>query len=241
MAARPGRELDWDGCFNVRDLGGLPAAGGRRTRPGALVRADNLDGLTAAGWAAVAEHGVRTVVDLRNAIDHRPRLPRPEGIGLVRVPVDELAGNVRWWREWGHLEGTPLTWAAYLEYVPQVAASVVREVAAAPPGGIVVHCTAGRDRTGFASFVLLTLAGVAAADIAADYLLSGPNHRRAAAALGHPDQTLEIAEIQARSGRTATQVITDTHATFDAAAYLAKAGLPDAAVAAARERLLAPG
>ncbi|MFF0726077.1 tyrosine-protein phosphatase [Streptomyces sp. NPDC004134] len=241
MAARAGRELDWDGCFNVRDLGGLPAAGGRRTRPGALVRADNLDGLTAAGWAAVADHGVRTVIDLRNAIDHRPRLPRPEGIGLVRVPVDELAGNVRWWRDWGHLEGTPLTWAAYLEYVPKVAASVVREVAAAPPGGVVVHCTAGRDRTGFASFVLLTLAGVAAADIAADYLLSGPNHRRAAAALGHPDQTLEITEIQARSGRTATQVVTDTHATFDAAAYLAKAGLPDAAVAAARERLLAPG
>ncbi|AUH39674.1 tyrosine-protein phosphatase [Streptomyces sp. CMB-StM0423] len=241
MAARAGRELDWDGCFNVRDLGGLPAAGGRRTRPGALVRADNLDGLTEAGWAAVADHGVRTVIDLRNAIDHRPRLPRPEGIGLVRVPVDELAGNVRWWREWGHLEGTPLTWAAYLEYVPKVAASVVREVAAAPPGGVVVHCTAGRDRTGFASFVLLTLAGVAAADIAADYLLSGPNHRRAAAALGHPDQTLEIAEIQTRSGRTATQVVTDTHATFDAAAYLTKAGLPDSAVAAARERLLAPG
>ncbi|MFW6691199.1 tyrosine-protein phosphatase [Streptomyces sp. MAR4 CNX-425] len=239
MAAPAGRELDWDGCFNVRDLGGLPAAGGRRTRRGALVRADNLDGLTAAGWAAAADHGVRTVVDLRNAVDHRPRLPRPDGIGLVRVPVDELAGNVRWWREWGHLEGTPLTWAAYLEHVPKVAALVVREVAAAPPGGVVVHCAAGRDRTGFAAFVLLALAGVGAPDIAADYLLSGPNHRRAAAALGHPDQTLEIAEIQARSGRTATQVVADTHAGFDPAAYLRAAGVADETVAAARDRLLA--
>ena len=39
--------LDWDGCGNVRDLGGLPAADGRRTQRGALVRADALDRLTA--------------------------------------------------------------------------------------------------------------------------------------------------------------------------------------------------
>ena len=43
------RTLDWDGCFNARDLGGPPVAGGRVTRPGALVRADSLAGLTAAG------------------------------------------------------------------------------------------------------------------------------------------------------------------------------------------------
>lgn len=241
MAAPAGRELCWDGCFNVRDLGGLPAAGDRTTVRGALVRADSLDRLTAAGWAAVADHGIRTVVDLRNAADHAPGRRRPDGIGLVRVPVDELAGNDRWWREWGHVEGTPLTFAAYLEHFPEVPAAIVSAVAAAPPGGVVVHCAAGRDRTGFASFVLLSLAGVSAADIAADYLLSGPNHRRAAAALGLADHTLEIAEIQARSGRTATQVIADTHAGFDPAAYLARAGVPDATVAAARERLFTAG
>jgi hypothetical protein len=54
--------LDWDGCFNVRDLGGLPTVDGRVTRTGAVVRADALDGLSAAGWTALLDHGVRTVV-----------------------------------------------------------------------------------------------------------------------------------------------------------------------------------
>jgi protein tyrosine/serine phosphatase len=71
------RHLDWEGCFNVRDLGGLPAKGGRRTRWGAVVRADALDGLTQAGWRALTEHGVRTVIDLRNddelGVDVAPR------------------------------------------------------------------------------------------------------------------------------------------------------------------------
>jgi len=58
------RHLDWDGCFDVRDLGELRADEGRETRWGALVRADALDGLTAAGWARCG-HGVRTVIELR--------------------------------------------------------------------------------------------------------------------------------------------------------------------------------
>jgi hypothetical protein len=58
------RELDWDGCYNVRDLGGLPTAHGRTTRWGAPVRADAPSGLTEAGWRAVRDHGVTTVIDL---------------------------------------------------------------------------------------------------------------------------------------------------------------------------------
>jgi protein-tyrosine phosphatase len=49
------RHLQWDGCFDVHDLGGLPAADGRAVRRGALVRADSLTGLTAAGWDEPAE------------------------------------------------------------------------------------------------------------------------------------------------------------------------------------------
>ena len=60
------RQLDWDGCFNVRDMGGLPTISGARTRPGAAVRADSLNKLTDHGWAALLDHGVRTVIDLRN-------------------------------------------------------------------------------------------------------------------------------------------------------------------------------
>lgn len=60
------RHLNWDGCFNIRDLGGLRAAGGARTRFGTIVRADEVTRLTAAGWAALYEYGIRTRVDLRD-------------------------------------------------------------------------------------------------------------------------------------------------------------------------------
>src|SRR3954453_22259393 len=83
------RHLDWDGCRNVRDLGGLPTADGRVTRVGALVRADALDRLTTAGWAALWGHGVRTVVDLRNADELRPDgAPRHADLATLHVPLD---------------------------------------------------------------------------------------------------------------------------------------------------------
>ena len=63
------RHLDWEGCFNVRDLGGLRTAfssGGRLTRRRCVVRSDAIGRLTAAGRSALHDYGVRTVVDLRN-------------------------------------------------------------------------------------------------------------------------------------------------------------------------------
>lgn len=60
------RHLEWDGCFNVRDLGGFRARNGFHTRFGAIVRADGLNLLSASGWRALEDHGMKTVVDLRN-------------------------------------------------------------------------------------------------------------------------------------------------------------------------------
>ncbi|CAN5731888.1 hypothetical protein BH23CHL7_BH23CHL7_02700 [soil metagenome] len=53
------RVLEWEGWLNVRDVGGLPATGGRRKRSGALVRSDLLSRLTPAGREALLEYGVR--------------------------------------------------------------------------------------------------------------------------------------------------------------------------------------
>lgn len=55
----------WEGCLNVRDLGGYPAMDGRETRWHTIVRADNLASLTEAGRAALVAYGVRTILDLR--------------------------------------------------------------------------------------------------------------------------------------------------------------------------------
>jgi hypothetical protein len=59
------RVLVWDGCANVRDLGGLRTWNGRMTRWGAVVRSDTPAKLTAAGWSALYAYGIRTIISLR--------------------------------------------------------------------------------------------------------------------------------------------------------------------------------
>ena len=83
------RELDWDGCYNVRDLGGLSTVDGRTTRPGALIRADAPSGLTEAGWRAVRDYGVTTIVDLMETHERLPdAATRPAGLTEIHVPID---------------------------------------------------------------------------------------------------------------------------------------------------------
>ncbi|MGW2252124.1 tyrosine-protein phosphatase [Kitasatospora sp. NPDC001660] len=231
------RTLVWDGCLNVRDLGALPTASGRPTARGAIVRADNLDRLTAEGWDALLDHGVRTVVDLRNAEEYKPLLPRPESVELIRVPLDELAGPA-WWEAYGRLDGTPLALRPYLDHCPHAAAELVTTVAGARPGGVVVHCGAGRDRTGLAALLLLSLAGVRPAAIVEDYLLSGPNVRPLYGMLGLPDQYRRIDAVLTEAGTTAEAALTAALDGFEPAGYLLAAGVTPADIAAVRARLL---
>ncbi|MBD0696110.1 tyrosine-protein phosphatase [Streptomyces sp. CBMA123] len=231
------RTLVWDGCLNVRDLGGLPTASGKPTARGAIARADNLDRLTREGWDALLDHGVRTVVDLRDAEEYRPLLPLPEEVELVRVPLDELAGPA-WWEAHGRLDGTPLAFRPYLEHCPHAAAALVTAIAEARPGGLVVHCGAGRDRTGLAALLLLALAGVDRAAIAEDYLLSGPNVRPLYGMLGLPDPYHRIDAALAEAGTTAEAALAATLDGLDPAGYLLAAGVAPAQIAAVRDRLL---
>ncbi|MFJ9441875.1 tyrosine-protein phosphatase [Kitasatospora sp. NPDC101235] len=231
------RTLVWDGCLNVRDLGGLPTVSGRLTAHRAIVRADNLDRLTAEGWDALLDHGVRTVVDLRNAEEYRPLLPLPEGVELIRVPLDELAGPA-WWEAHGRLDGTPLALRPYLDHCPHAAATLISAIAGARPGGVVVHCGAGRDRTGLAAVLLLALAGVDRGAITEDYLLSGPNIRPLYGMLGLPDPYRRIDTVLAEAGTTAEAALAATLDGFDPAGYLLAAGVAPERIAAVRERLL---
>ncbi|MFJ3790602.1 tyrosine-protein phosphatase [Kitasatospora sp. NPDC090091] len=231
------RTLVWDGCLNVRDLGGLPTTDGARTAHRAVVRADNLDRLTAEGWDALLDHGIRTVVDLRDIAEYKPLLPLPEGIELIRVPLDELAGPA-WWEAHGRLDGTPLAFRPYLDHCPHAAAELVTAIAGARPGGLVVHCGAGRDRTGLAALLLLALAGVEPTEIVADYLLSAPNVRPLYGMLGLPDQYRRIDAVLAEAGTTAEAALFAALDGFEPAGYLRAAGVDPAGLAAVRARLL---
>lgn len=103
------RHLEWEGCFNARDLGGMATASGQ-TRWGALVRADSLDRLTADGWNSLVAHGIRTVVDLRND-DERgvDAAPRPASLTTVHLPLDRTDDR-DFWGKWesGPQFATPL-------------------------------------------------------------------------------------------------------------------------------------
>jgi len=234
-----GRDLDWDGCFNVRDLGGLPAAGGRTTRGRAVVRADALDGLTAAGWTALVEHGVRTVIDLRNDDEvGEDAAPRPADVATVRIPLDVSEDREFWsvWRD-GPQFGTPLYFRPHLDRFPHRSAAVVAAVARAGPGGVAFHCAGGRDRAGQVTMLLLALVGVPAEAIAADYAVSFERLPARYAARGEEDQGPLLRSYLQEQGTSAEALIVDLLDGLDVEARLGRAGLGAEDVAALRRRL----
>lgn len=235
------RHLDWEGCFNARDLGGLPAADGRSTRWGAVVRADALDGLTAAGWAALVAHGVRTVIDLRNDDElGEDAAARPPEVATVRIPLD-VTEDREFWSVWqnGPQFGTPLYYRPHLDRFPERSAAVVRAVARAGPGGVAFHCSGGRDRAGQVSMLLLALVGVRDDIIAADYGLSFERLQARYAALGEEDQGPSLRSYLQERGTTAEALIVELLSGLDVEARLVDAGLGADDVAVLRRRLLA--
>jgi protein-tyrosine phosphatase len=234
------RHLNWGDCYNLRDLGALPAAGGRWTRWSAIVRGDAPDRLTAAGWSSLWAYGIRTVIDLRNEHEHGcDAAQRPAGLVTVHVPLDDL-DDAEFWDRWKRLDCTPLYYREFLERFPERTAGVIAAVADAGPGGVLIHCAGGRDRTGLVTPLLLALVGVSADDIAADYTLSAARLAPAWADLGVGDQDAKISALLARENTTAREAILATLASVDIAAYLRRIGLSDPQLAAIRDRLLGP-
>jgi hypothetical protein len=231
------RHLDWDGCFNVRDLGGLRAASGRETRWGAVVRADAVDRLTAAGWAALHAHGVRTVIDLRNVDEVEPDVaPRPAGLATVHLPLDGIE-DAEFWDHWKE-QAPPLYYGPFLGRFPGRVAAVMTAIARARPGGVLIHCVGGRDRTGLIAMLLLALAGVAPDDIAADHALSTDRLVALYVQSGQDDQGPMLEELLAREGTSARELILSTLATLDVEAYLLAASVGEEDLVAVRGRLL---
>jgi protein-tyrosine phosphatase len=240
------RRLAWEGLLNARDLGGYPAAGGRETRWGAVVRSDSLAALTEAGRAALADYGVRAVVDLRLP-DELARHPNPfatagdHGIAYTNVSILDPAA--------GYPPETLTLAENYLWTLDRFAgyvAEVMAAIAAAPEGGVLVHCAAGKDRTGLVSALLLGLVGVPAGTIAADYALTAELLRpRDEEWLEHgPGERAEREAVAARFAPTA-EVMLEVLEGLDrryggVEGYLLAAGVPPADLARLRERLLAP-
>jgi len=175
------RHLPWDDCYNIRDVGGYSTADGGQIRWGALVRADNLCRLGPDGCAALIDHGVRTIIDLRSPSElerapHPFALTRSEAnaplyLHLALFDESDLDGIAR-------IDAAGSTKDMYilmLDQYPARNAAIMQAIARADEGGVLVHCFAGKDRTGIVVALLLAIAGADAETIAADYAESD-NH-----------------------------------------------------------------
>jgi protein-tyrosine phosphatase len=177
------RRLELEGPVNFRDVGGYPTADGRHVRWGRVYRSDSLETLTPADIARLDELGIRLVCDLRRDEERRAAPSRVVGRGDLRIehlPIGGIAAETR------DMAGRMLrgeipevsvammadVYLTILELHPDSFGAVVAHAADPASLPMVVHCTAGKDRTGVASALLLGALGVDDETIAADYELS---------------------------------------------------------------------
>ena len=164
------RRLPLNGTFNVRDVGGYPTADGGTVRPRTLLRGDALHRLDDDARALLAALPVRTVLDLREEFEVRLSPDALDGSGctVLRLPVFRVSGD-----SFG-VAPEDLR-SVYDAMVDRHGAALAEAVAAlAAPGALpaLVHCSAGKDRTGMVTAIVLELAGVADELIAEDYHLT---------------------------------------------------------------------
>ena len=166
------RRIPFDNLTNLRDLGGFPVGKDGMTRYGVCYRSNLPEHLNAEEVQWLLDHNVTTIIDLRNEgeLQRRPNcLKGKEGFSCHNYSMYE-EGSIT-------TDGSPKSRRSvgefYLAMVESTTApeAVLRTVLEAP-GACLFHCSAGKDRTGIISALLLLLAGAADADIVADYQVS---------------------------------------------------------------------
>ncbi len=185
-----GRELPLRGAVNARDLGGLTTVDGRQVRRLRVFRSDMLTGLDAADVSfLLSECGLRTIVDLR-----APGEIVTDGTGSMADAVADYRNLHVYGADRVRLDLTEVSpdgsmfdrYCEYLEHSSETIAAVLSLLATPGQLPALIHCAAGKDRTGVVIALLLAVAGVRADDIIADYAATTPN----------------IAALRARGGRT---------------------------------------
>lgn len=171
------RHLDWEHCYNARDLGGLPTRDGGETRWRAIVRSDLPARLNERGQEALLAYGIRTLLDLR-APHELAKQPSPfskqihgeRAPAYVNVSLDKFDPDVRVLLN--QATSVAEIYNIILDHYADMTAAAMRALANAGPGGILVHCHSGKDRTGTISALVLYLANVPMEHIARDYALT---------------------------------------------------------------------
>jgi protein-tyrosine phosphatase len=165
------RWLELEGIENVRDVGGLPLRDGGSTRPGVLLRSASLEYMTQADVATlVDEFGLTLVLDLRTPREVDRDGPTAVAAAGVETVALNLIGDSRHWLPETGDDTDPLVrnYLGYLEDHPQNVVHAVRRLAAPEAGPALVHCAAGKDRTGTVVAMVLDAVGVERDAVVAD-------------------------------------------------------------------------
>jgi protein-tyrosine phosphatase len=240
------RLIALEGAVNFRDLGGYATLDGRRTRWRVLFRADGLSELSQTDFSVMRDLGIRTVVDLRSGheVDQSRFDVEAHPVDFHHFPfIDQLPDVEQWDRRPG------LLGAQYTEMLDDAAPQIIGalEALTAPDSlPAVFHCTAGKDRTGLLSALVLSLLGVPEETVVADYALSGEAMERLRAKLivKYPDSKDTITDIdEVFSANPANMVnlfayVRERYGSVTE--YAVTVGVPDAVVARLREELLEP-
>lgn len=182
-----GRRIELGGTLNLRDLGGYPVARGGFVRWRSLLRSDALHKLDSAGLATLSDLGLRTVVDLRTQLEAETAPSALGGLQVQLAHISLLSGD---------MQSLPLELEAIYRYMitecGDAIGAAIKELCAVEAMPALVHCSAGKDRTGVVIALVLASLGVPDQVIAADYALSS--------VYLDPDRTPAIGQVQASTG-----------------------------------------
>lgn len=234
--------VDLVGAKNFRDVGGYATADGHTVRSGVVYRSNKLSELTDADLQRLVELGVTLDVDLRNVVERYEEPDRvPAGARYQVADVISLDHGLRFHGNAtvtlvkalaaGLFNGSDnlgqsIAYPFMVDFVGADYAfgDLLRAIAGQGSGAVVFHCTAGKDRTGWATAVLLSLLGVPRATVEADFMLSNDK-------LGNP-KAVELSWL-----RAAFAEVDHLYGSVDAYARQGL-GLDDATINALRTRLL---
>ena len=171
----PSRTLEFEGCVNFRDLGGYRTADGRMVAWRTLFRADGLNKLTDADVAQLTDLRVTTVIDLRTRDEAEQRGSFPVDrvpVTYVGLPLTDVLPATEDLPEWKEASYVASRYGDMVSEGGPMLTSAIHSLATGGALPAVLHCSAGKDRTGVLSALLLAFLGVADETIVADYALS---------------------------------------------------------------------
>ena len=214
----PQRTIALSGASNFRDLGGYTGHGGRALKWRHLFRADHLAALTPQDLARLGELGITRSADFRGASERAAQAYALPGVATHTLDIEPVLIQQAL-----QLQGSSLSTAQAVRLMHDTYRSFVTENAPRfaqlfellldSDAPLVFHCTAGKDRTGFAAALILLALGVPRAVVMQDYLLTNQLYRRDARleGKGHPHVMQVLWQVQPEFLHAAFEVIDAQH------------------------------